>query len=209
MKAENIEKFTQMVYEYSDPMEKFPSVELTADKLLMPQDINLDNVKGLAAMEPFGAENPAPVFAIKSPPLPRKTISETAILQAVAIAHNPNKKSLHLIGAGNIDRKIPLLLLDILLQVIHQTDAVTAIRRPEFGPQGLCIVLAQRFESRLQPLGQFALVIKLVAGALEGIPHIPSIVAQIPVTDPIAPEPDLRDRLRNRYHAGQIKQPTP
>lgn len=102
------------------------------------------------------------------------------------------QKSLHLIGAGNIDRKIPLLLLDILLQVIHQTDAVTAIRRPEFGPQGLCIVLAQRFESRLQPLGQFALVIKLVAGALEGIPHIPSIVAQIPVTDPIAPEPDLR-----------------
>ena len=38
-----------MVYEYSDPMEKFPSVELIADKLLMPQDINLDNVKGLAA----------------------------------------------------------------------------------------------------------------------------------------------------------------
>lgn len=28
----------------------------------MPQDINLDNVKGLAAMEPFGAENPAPVL---------------------------------------------------------------------------------------------------------------------------------------------------
>ena len=64
LKAENIEKFTQMVYEYSDPMEKFPSVELIADKLLMPQDINLDNVKGLAAMEPFGAENPVPVFAM-------------------------------------------------------------------------------------------------------------------------------------------------
>lgn len=29
------------------------------------------------------------------------------------------------------------------------------------------------------------------------------------VTDPIAPEPDLRNRLRNRCHAGQIKQPTP
>ncbi len=116
----------------------------------------------------FGSEYswcfPCTCFCNQITAVARKTISETAILQAVAIAHNPNKKSLHLIGAGNIDRKIPLLLLDILLQVIHQTDAVTAIRRPEFGPQGLCIVLAQRFESRLQPLGQFALVIKTGCG---------------------------------------------
>lgn len=55
-------------------------------------------------------------------------------MQPIEVTYNPNKKSLHLFGAGNIDREIPILLLDILLQVIHQPDAVTAIRRPQFCP---------------------------------------------------------------------------
>lgn len=64
LKEENIEKFTQMVYDYADSQEKIPVSVLTADKLLMPQDISIENIKGLDRMEPFGAENPQPVFAM-------------------------------------------------------------------------------------------------------------------------------------------------
>ena len=64
LKAENIDEFTRRVYEYSDHMESFPAVELTADKLLLPQDITIENVKALSSMEPFGADNPQPVFAM-------------------------------------------------------------------------------------------------------------------------------------------------
>ena len=45
-------------------MEKFPSVELIADKLLMPQDINLDNVKGSCRNGAFGAEPCSSFFAM-------------------------------------------------------------------------------------------------------------------------------------------------
>lgn len=62
--ADRIEDFTKLVYEYSEAMESFPALEFVADKLLMPEDISVDSIKGLNSMEPFGAENPQPVFAI-------------------------------------------------------------------------------------------------------------------------------------------------
>lgn len=64
LKEQNIEKFTQMVYDYADSQEHIPISFLTADKLLLPQDISLENIRGLDSMEPFGAENPQPVFAM-------------------------------------------------------------------------------------------------------------------------------------------------
>ena len=64
IKEENIEKFKNLVYEYTDDDAEIPLNVQTADKLLYPGDITLEKVKGLCALEPYGAENPQPVFAI-------------------------------------------------------------------------------------------------------------------------------------------------
>ena len=64
LKEENIGALCSRIYSYADSMEKLPVQELTADKLLMPEDITVENVRGLSALEPFGAGNPVPTFAI-------------------------------------------------------------------------------------------------------------------------------------------------
>ncbi len=62
--TKNIEAFRLMVYEYASKADKFPQFTLTADKLLRPEDITLDNVKDLSRLEPFGEANSQPLFAM-------------------------------------------------------------------------------------------------------------------------------------------------
>ena len=64
LSEENIDQFRNKIYEFSDNEENIPVSVINADKLLMPQDFTLENVKGLSVMEPFGAENPQPIFAL-------------------------------------------------------------------------------------------------------------------------------------------------
>lgn len=64
LRQENIGALCSKVYEYADRLPKAPVQEICADKLLMPQDITVENVKGLSSLEPFGAQNPSPVFAV-------------------------------------------------------------------------------------------------------------------------------------------------
>lgn len=64
---DRIEEFTQAVQEYAKTkVDKMPRLTLTADKLLSPLDISVDNVKDLKRLEPFGASNPEPLFAIQN-----------------------------------------------------------------------------------------------------------------------------------------------
>ena len=64
LKEDNIGALCSRIYEYADSMEKLPVQEMCADKLLLPQDLTIENVKGLRALEPFGAGNPVPTFAM-------------------------------------------------------------------------------------------------------------------------------------------------
>lgn len=64
IKEENISAFREKVYEYANSFEKMPMAEVCCDMVIQPQDITIDNIKGLKAMEPFGAANPSPVFAV-------------------------------------------------------------------------------------------------------------------------------------------------
>lgn len=73
IKEENIDAFRQKVYEFANAFEKMPSAVLECDLLISPQDITIDNIKGLSAMEPFGAGNPQPVFAIAGAKVERIT----------------------------------------------------------------------------------------------------------------------------------------
>jgi len=62
--AENIPDFIKLVYEFASGFDAPPTAVLTADKQLMPQDLDIESVKGLSVLEPVGADNPQPVFAI-------------------------------------------------------------------------------------------------------------------------------------------------
>lgn len=64
LEEKNIGAFTERVYEYAAGLEKPAVKTLYADKLLMPEDISVDMVKGLSALEPMGEGNPKPLFAI-------------------------------------------------------------------------------------------------------------------------------------------------
>lgn len=64
LKEENIEKFKEMVYDYSDNSAITPIKTLTADKFLQPEDLSIENVKGLEVLEPFGERNEQPLFAM-------------------------------------------------------------------------------------------------------------------------------------------------
>ncbi|MBR1383413.1 MAG: single-stranded-DNA-specific exonuclease RecJ, partial [Ruminococcus sp.] len=61
---EDIDEFKDRVYEYASQFDEMPAITVSADKLLLPEDITLSHVKGLAALEPFGEGNPQPVFAM-------------------------------------------------------------------------------------------------------------------------------------------------
>lgn len=63
--TEHVERFRQAVQQYakeSNPV--MPVLTLEADKLLMPQEITMENITGLEALAPFGEGNPVPVFAV-------------------------------------------------------------------------------------------------------------------------------------------------
>lgn len=60
----DIGAFTEKVYEFADGLEKPAVKTLCADKLLSPEDISVDMVKGLSVLEPLGEGNPKPLFAI-------------------------------------------------------------------------------------------------------------------------------------------------
>ena len=65
MPTEHVERFRQAVQQYakeSNPV--MPVLTLEADKLLMPQEITMENITGLEALAPFGEGNSVPVFAI-------------------------------------------------------------------------------------------------------------------------------------------------
>lgn len=64
IKESNISEFTNKVLEYSNSFEQMPASELIADKILLPEDLTLDNIRNMSVMEPFGAGNPEPVFAM-------------------------------------------------------------------------------------------------------------------------------------------------
>lgn len=61
---EDIDEFKDRVYEYASQFDEMPAITVSADKLLLPEDITLSHIKGLAALEPFGEGNPQPVFAM-------------------------------------------------------------------------------------------------------------------------------------------------
>ncbi len=71
---ENIPAFESLLQKYA--AEEFPSMPVKAvraDKIILPEELNVDNVSSLKLLEPFGEGNPQPVFAVPSAALKKVT----------------------------------------------------------------------------------------------------------------------------------------
>lgn len=65
LKKDDLEKLDEMIQKYAAKnYPEMPRYTLLADKLLKGSDINEENITDLKRIEPFGAENAEPVFAI-------------------------------------------------------------------------------------------------------------------------------------------------
>ncbi len=61
----DVEKFKDLVLEYAYSLGNGAIIsQIKADKLLRRDDFDIENVKGLSALAPFGTSNPEPVFLI-------------------------------------------------------------------------------------------------------------------------------------------------
>lgn len=65
LEKENVPAFTEAAEAYAaQNFPQMPVMAVRADKLLLPQDLTVENVAGLEILEPYGEGNPAPVFAV-------------------------------------------------------------------------------------------------------------------------------------------------
>ena len=64
VKASDIPEFTKRVFSYASGYSIMPTSVEECDLALAPEDLTVENVKGLSVLEPCGAENPRPLFAI-------------------------------------------------------------------------------------------------------------------------------------------------
>lgn len=65
LESDRVETFRTAVQSYA--LAEFPNMPvmtLEADRLLLPQEITIDNMAGLSVLAPFGEGNPVPVFAL-------------------------------------------------------------------------------------------------------------------------------------------------
>lgn len=65
LEKESIPYFTKAIAKYSaENFKDMPVFTVRADKLMLPDDMTIENIGGLSVLEPVGAGNPSPVFAI-------------------------------------------------------------------------------------------------------------------------------------------------
>ncbi len=67
IKTEKIKLFKEKIEQYSKEFfEEMPIFSIEVDKLLLPDDLKIENVEGLNLLEPFGEGNRQPLFVILS-----------------------------------------------------------------------------------------------------------------------------------------------
>jgi single-stranded-DNA-specific exonuclease len=87
LRKENLDEFKRLILEYADNTETFPVMPRTnyrVDKILIPSDITLDNVKSLSVLEPFGEGNQEPLFLMMN----AKLLSITPMANDTSVRFN-------------------------------------------------------------------------------------------------------------------------
>ena len=83
LKTEDIPKFKELLQQYADEHFKvMPRTNYYIDKVLTPEDLYIENVKGLNILEPFGEGNKEPIFLIPN----------AVLIDIVPLANNTSVK---------------------------------------------------------------------------------------------------------------------
>lgn len=151
VKAENIPLLRKRIAEYAASLEEMPEQPMQADKLLTREDLTIGQIASLDCLEPFGAGNPQPVFAIigarvqKVVPLSHglhtklEIAYDSTVQTAFAFGEAPEKLGVlpgdavdMLVTAGikeyNGEKSITLRIADIRLSGVNQQKAFAAMR---------------------------------------------------------------------------------
>lgn len=65
LKSRDIPKFIEKLNTYTENnFQNMPRYTIIAEKALLPDDLTVENINSLSILEPFGEDNPAPVFAL-------------------------------------------------------------------------------------------------------------------------------------------------
>ncbi len=65
IRTELIETFSEKVNQYAESLEELPKEIKKIDRLLSPEEVTLEHAENLNKLEPYGAENPEPVFLME------------------------------------------------------------------------------------------------------------------------------------------------
>ncbi|MDO5123962.1 MAG: single-stranded-DNA-specific exonuclease RecJ [Eubacteriales bacterium] len=64
LQSENIEAFKEALYDYTDAFDEMPLSTVNLDCKLNPGLLDISLLDSISALEPFGADNPSPVFGL-------------------------------------------------------------------------------------------------------------------------------------------------
>lgn len=135
LQTEKIDSFFAAVQQYAaETFPEMPLMTLRADRLLMPQDLTIDNMASLSVLEPYGEGNPAPVFAICH-----------AVLEAI----QPLSNGIH----SKLKLRYGSLYLDVLLFRVAPDSVGLPL-------QGLCDFLVTAECKTFQGKPQLSLIVK-------------------------------------------------
>lgn len=147
---QNIGKLRERILAYAGGEEKMPAVELCADKMLTREDLTVGQVESLSLLEPIGAGNPKPVFAVIGARVQRVTALsqgkhtrldiayQSSVLTALCFGKSPQKLAVFpgdtvdmmvnlTINEYNGTKSINLMIQDIRLSGVNQQKALAAL----------------------------------------------------------------------------------
>lgn len=156
---ENIGEFFGRIKEYADSMEKMPFAQITADKLLTREDLTVGQIASLSMLEPIGAANAQPVFAMlhakvqKVIPLSQgkhtklELAYDSTVQTALCFGKSPQQLGIFqgdvadlMVNASineyNGSKSISLKIIDIRPSGVNQAKALAAIESVEGFLQG-------------------------------------------------------------------------
>ena len=149
IETSKIPEFTERLQKYAgDIFDFMPLPDITADKLILPSEITIDNVKGLKILEPFGEGSRQPVFAMGG----------TSVQEIVPLSKGLHTK-LRLVCAG---KRFDALLFrqspnELFIKAGDRIDIMFTMEAQTFaGKESVSIILKDYRKSGLEQRKYFA-----------------------------------------------------
>ncbi len=142
IKKENIKKFSEAINDYANRLDYMPLAQIKLDASLNPETLTTDMAKQLTYFEPFGCENPKPVFGITGAVLDK--ITPIKDRKHLKLSVSKGKSRLSLMNFFTTPEEFPYSVGDML-------DFAISLERNEYqGREGLSLIVkAVRYSKEL------------------------------------------------------------